>query len=227
MSVGFDAKMTGGNGSGGTNQYTAVAATSISSTGMTVGVGATLLVAIAVINGPNTGSMAATWNSVAMAIAAVIQVTGMTIAIFTLVNPASGNKTLASSWTGSFNGYLSSISFTGTDTVTGYKSADSVTGSGASQANESLVVNTGSTGATVAALGDNSGVITVSTQTSIFANTQSAPNGAASYGLGGSGTNTHTFTFASSPIVAWAGIHVIAPPVATGGLLLTSNQGGF
>ena len=220
MAVGFDAKMTGGNGGGGTYQYSSVVNTAGSSTGMTVGVGATLLVAILDLGGNNTtpGALACTWNGVSMNLACSIYTTtsiGAGAALFTLVNPASGNKTLAASWTESlgcqFN--LSSLSFTGTDTVTGYNSADNVTGI-ATSGNQSIAVNTDANGATVATINCYSSGLTVNSLTQIFAGSPTNDNGAASYGVGGSGTNTHTFNVTGATAEAWAGIHIIAPNVS-------------
>ena len=225
--------MTGGNGTAGAYQALTAPGAALSSTGMTVGAGATLLVATLELGGNTTSpsALACTWNGVAMNLACSIYYAsgiGTGSAIFTLVNPASGNKTLAATWTGNEQAFLSSISFTGTDTSTGYKSADKVTGNSVTS-NPSIAVNTESTGATLVVIQSlASGLVPPSNQTQVYSGGPGMNNdSSASYALGGTGTNTHNFT-ALSAAVSWAGIHIIAPTVVTSsGLLIGASQGGF
>lgn len=210
MAVGFDAKMTAGDGDGGRCDNTDNG-TSASSDGMTVGASATLLVAVICLqNGTaDVTDLAMTWDGVSMTErASVTSSSGGTrdrAAIFTLVNPAVGNKTLAASWTTTSDAYMSCISFTGTDTITGVNAADNTTATNTAD----IVVPTDSSGATVACYcvnGDDPSV----TQTEIFSEAPLDPGGAASYAIGGTTSNTHSFTSAGS-IKALAGVHVIAP----------------
>jgi len=138
-------------------------------------------------------------------------------AIFALINPAIGNYTLSCSWTGNLQGYMSGIAFSGTDTVTGYRSADTVNRSQTTNGPYSIPVNTDSAGATVVILGNNGGQPAASNQTQIFTSGAAAPNAAASYALGGSSQNTHSFSGGGSASEsAWTGIHIIAPAGVAG-----------
>ena len=209
MAVAFDASMTGGNSSDGLDQNVS-AATSISSTGMTTGGSASLLVAVfewqnstADITGRSS-----TWNSVSSTEGpSILQTSGARrnrVSIFTLVSPASGNKTLAGAWTTASDCYMSCASFTGTDTTTGIQTADSTTASGTT----TITVTSDANGATVAVFGVDGATPTVNF-TKIFAEAPLNPGGGASYTLGGT-SNGHTFTGAGGTIQSLAGVHVIA-----------------
>jgi hypothetical protein len=99
---------------------------------------------------------------------------------------------------------MGACSFTGTDTATGINSADTqlVTGS------TSIAVNTTSDGATVAVFGNNNGIPTMN-QTKLWTFDAFHPGGGSSYAIGGSGTNSHTFT--GGAVQSILGIHIIAP----------------
>jgi hypothetical protein len=216
MAVAFDAKMTTGNSDGGRAQQ-AAAATSISSTGMAVGGSATLLIATLSFGSasqtPPTG-ISMTWDGVAMTAGpSVLSQSGGNFgqaAIFYLVNPAVGNKTLAASWTNANDLYMSCASFTGTDTTTGIKVSDNTT---ATQTT-TIAVPTETTGASVACQGCN-GADPTTTQTEIFSTAPLGPGGGASYAIGGSGTNSHGFTEVSSTRQALVGVHVLPTPPAS------------
>ena len=218
MSVSLDALMTNGGANGANSglafAYDTTGGTSISTTGMTVGASATLLTAALVLNGTAT-AVTITWNGVSMTLApSSVSGTNMRAWIFVLEAPASGNHTLAASWTGTTAGYLTSASWLNTDTVTGYTSSDNVGGYSSAAGGQSIGVNTTSTGATLVILGNNSGVPAATTGTQIFSTGVGVPNAAASYILGGSGS-THTFNGgAGATGTAWAGIHIIAPAPA-------------
>jgi hypothetical protein len=202
MAVAFDAKMTTGNGTGGTyEEVNGLAA--ISSTGMTVGAGATLLVVLIVWHVAVT-SPSATWNGVAMTLGPTISNTVRT-AIFYLVNPTSGNKTLSASWTTSSATYMSAISFTGTDTTTGIKTSDSTTASDVA----SITVTSDASGGSVAAYTNDTAQTGTPNFNVIFSATDLAHNGYGNYQLGGT-SNVHTFAGAT-PHTALAGVHVIPP----------------
>lgn len=217
MAVAFDASMTTGNSADGLNQQ-AAAAVAISSTGITVGALATLLVvvfewqnSIADVTGRT-----ATWNGVPMVErATVVSTSGGVfnrVSTFTLVNPASGAQTLAGGWTTASDCYMSAVSFTGTDTVTGVNAADNTTATNVT----TITVPSDASGATVAVFGVNGATPTVNFN-KIFAEAPLNPGGGASYQLGGA-SNAHTFTGGGGTIQALAGVHVIAgtgvpPPV--------------
>jgi len=213
MAVAFDAKMTGGDLDSG-RCYGPVGTTSFSTTGMTVGVGATCLV-VTIVFGNGSGvlpaSIAATWDGVAMTLQANVTSSDApannraAAAILVLVNPASGNKTLAGSWTGTLDAYVSCVSFTGTDTTTGVNATNNTT---ATQAT-AIVVPTTSDGATVACFGVDGSDPTVD-QTEMFSTAPNDPGGGASYALGGATSNTHNFTGAGGDRQALAGVNVIA-----------------
>lgn len=205
MSVAPDAVMVGGNSSDGDCQQVS-GATSISSTGITLGASATIIVAFMAFQSSVT-AITMTWNGVAMTAGPTFTTLANTVAIFYLVNPATGNHTLAAAWTGSSDCYMGAQSFTGSDTITGIASGDSVTGNGSGAA--SLAVASDANGATAAAYCANgSGPTTNFTQ--IYQNDPLNPCGGASYQLGGA-TNTHTFTAGGSPSTQVAcGIHIIA-----------------
>lgn len=218
MAVGFDAKMTAGNQ---TTLETASAASSISSTGMTIGGSATLLIAVLVLgtNATNPTGISMTWNSVSMTAGPSITAgpaARVTATVFYLVNPTTGNKTLAGAWTGAKDAYMSCASFTGTDTTTGVQAADNTTASGTT----SIAVPTDSSGATVACFVCDGSTPTI-TQTTIFAYAALNPGGGASYALGGTTTNTHSFTGAGGSAQALAGVHIIA----SGGAAFTPRKG--
>ncbi len=226
--------MTGGNSTDTHSQWIGVAGTSISTTGLTVPSGTTLLLAGLLLAGSSNvpGSPACTWDSVGMNVIATINNSATPdqfVAAFSLVNPTAGNFTLDATWINSTKGYLTAICFSGTDTATGYKSADTVTNTSTSAGPYAVSVNTASGDATVVFAGDTGGgAISATNQTSIFVGTQAAGNAGGSYAIGGSGSNSHTFGPAGSAICsAWIGIRVIAPTVSGNKLLLMNNQGGF
>ena len=229
--VAIDAVMTNGGAdsanSGLPYAYNVATNTGLSTTGMTVGVGATLLTAILTLNG-NAAAPTCFWNGVSMNLAEAGTGAGAGAYVFTLTAPASGNHTLAAAWAGGFKGYLSSISWLNTDTVIGYQPGDSASGYSTATGAQSVPINTGSTGATLCILGNNGGTPAATTGTQIFSSGLGAPNAAASYILGGSGANTHSFNGGgSSSAAAWASIHIIAPSstASTTGVGFSGSQG--
>lgn len=203
MAVAFDAKMTGGNGTSGACQKVA-GATSISSTGMTVGSGATLLIVVLHWQNVPTGTISVTWDSVACTINASNDITnGSNRSIIAyLINPNVGNKTLAASWTTSVDCYMSCASFTGTDTSTAVQ--DFVEGNSST----TVTVTSSTDGATVAIWGTNGSAPTTNFN-QIFVQSDLNPGAGASYQLGGT-SNAHTFTGAGGSSPAYCGIHAIA-----------------
>jgi len=218
--VAVDATMTAGNSSDGTAQD-ATNVQSITSTGITVGASATLLVVTigfqrtsgAGTNSP--GSLAVTWNGTAMT-AQSNTTTGtgidaVTVYIFTLVNPAAGAKTISASWTTHMDVYMGAISFTGTDTTTGVKTSDNTTALGAT----SITVTSSSDGATVASYVNN-GATPTTNFTQFWDDGAYSPGGAGSYKLGGT-SNSHSFSGGGGSNQVLAGVHVIAGTGGGGG----------
>jgi hypothetical protein len=204
--VGFDAGMTTGNGASGQYQYVSSASASISSTGLTIGASATLLIGVlACDHNPAISSPAMTWNSVTMNAGPTLTNGVLVIAVFYLVSPATGNKTLAASWTTNSTCYMSAASFTGTDTTTGIKVADNNTTSTES----SIAITSDSNGATIAFEIDTSSASPSPNFNKLYLAQNLTPNSSGSYELGGT-SNSHTFGSLNGSWAA-AGVHIIAP----------------
>lgn len=123
---------------------------------------------------------------------------------FVLGSPATGNKTLAASWTTARDMYMSCASFTGTDTTNVVNAAHDTTGTSAA----SLAVTSTTDGATLVCAANNTN-LTGTNFTTIFTATDKSPDAGASYTLGGT-SNTHTFTGTGGSAQASSGIHIIA-----------------
>jgi hypothetical protein len=209
MAVAFDAAMTGGNAGTGTVQE-GTGATSLSTAGMTIGASATLLVACVSLQCNTTAStgVTATWNGVSMTVGPTIThgaANGTTVAIFWLVNPATGSHTLAMSWTLAADAYMGCASFTGVDTTTPVVTADNQTTSVAN----AVTITTVSGDATVACSCNNSNTPT-SSKTIFYGESNLNPGGGGSYSLSTTTSDTHTFTYSGGTLPATAGIHIQA-----------------
>jgi len=209
MAVAFSARMTGGSN---TNDNLVASGTTNSTTGMTVGVGDTLLLCHLTIQGASllpTG-VTVTWNSVSMSLGPSVTSGLVYTAIFALVSPASGAKTLAANWTNATAGcYMSAVSFTGTDIITGIVTADNQTSTGTS-----VTIPSSSTGATSACmLGQSGGGVTIN-QTQIWEDNGGTPGGGGSYAIGGN-SNVHSFTGGGATNNVVVGVHIIPPSAAT------------
>ena len=217
MAVAFDARITAGNSADGFSQQ-ANNVTSISSTGLTIGGSATgLLVGLGMGDSSHSGitssAWAITWNGVTVPIGPTKTFTDtgpniLTVVLAALGNPATGNHTLAASWTGANDCYMGAASFTGTDTATVIATADNITGSGGSDP-YSITVTSTTDGATVA-LASYGGGNSTSNQTLIFTNSPFSPGAAMDYALGGTSV-THTFSGGGGFGCASAGVHILAP----------------
>jgi hypothetical protein len=136
---------------------------------------------------------------------------GVIVKIFVLPNPATGNKTLAASWTGTNDAYMTAISFTGTDTSTCTKASDNNTHDFSTiTSSPNLTMTSDANGATFVIEMDPSAGISSTNFNTVFINLALNPNAAASYQLAGT-SNNHTFTLASSDAAVVAGVHIIAP----------------
>jgi hypothetical protein len=211
MAVAFDATMTTGNSADGLNQQ--ATSTSISSTGITVGASASLLVVVAYFQtgGSSITNLAGTWNGAALTVAKQQDggSSGGSAAVLYIVSPTSGAKTLALSWTTTADCYMSAVSFTGSHTTTPLITGDTVGGN----LGTTVTITSDSSGATVATWGINGSTPTVNFS-KIYAEAPLNPGGGASYTLGGS-SNGHTFTGAGGITPAYAGVHIQA--AAAGG----------
>lgn len=219
MAVAFQARMTGGNSADGFSQQ-ATGVTSISSTGMTVGAGATMLVAELVWGKAGTGNPATpacTWNGVSMTLQAIFGVTNGTdsdeCALFTLNNPAAGNFSLACNWTNTADCYMSASSWTGSN---GINATNTV------QASGSTATITSATGnVTLAVMSGNGGAPTTNFN-QLFVNAPFAPGGGASY-QAGSASNAHTFTGTGATITCVCGIDIVASSTVPVGAPMTGR----
>jgi hypothetical protein len=224
MAVALDAVMSAGNGplancgagsgTNGASQDITVAGSSISSTGMTVGASATLIVQALALGNVLSSAPASAWNAVALTNGPSFIQNNLSIYVAALLSylasPASGNQTAAGSWTGLTTAVLSCISFTGAG---GIWAADSVATGNQSSGTQSISINTDPNGATVALLiSSGGGAYSASNQTPWVCDGLAQPNVVASYAIGGSGSNTHTFAGgASASCNALVGIHVVVP----------------
>lgn len=161
-----------------------------------------------------------TWNGVAMTqIGSGIQGTNAGVRMFYLVNPATGNQTLAASWTTNSVWALGAVAFSGADQTTCVDAAHTVTATGSSTEASTGAITSTTDGATVgAATNAGSANFTAQNQTLVyFENSQTFQEGAASYAIGGT-SNTHTFTMGST---TWAamGVHVKAAATGSGGII--------
>lgn len=184
-----------------------------STTGFTVSTGSNLyLVGILGTGRANITSPAATWNSVSMTNVVSKQASAneATTTLFGLVNPATGNLLLSCSWTGSIDAVLGMIAMSGVDQTTPVVTANNQTASGTG-ASGSVTITSAANDLTLAALTNGSGAaqtVSITTQTSLYANNgQSDCQAGASYALGGS-SNTHTFGITGSSGWAIVGVHV-------------------
>jgi hypothetical protein len=230
MAVALDAVMSAGNGplancgtgsgSNGASQAITSNGATISSTGMTT-VAPSLIVQALALGNATSSAPSLTWASVALTNGpSFLENNGanyVAALLAYLASPASGNQTAAGSWTGSTTAVLSCISFTGAG---GIYAPDSIATGNQSSGNQSITINTDPNGATVALLiSSGGGSFSAANQTPWVCDGLAQPNVCASYAIGGSGTNTHTFTGgASANCNVLVGIHVVVagytPPSA-------------
>lgn len=217
MAVALDVLFTGGNADSGRCQQ-ADNATSVSDTdGITLGAGATLLIAVIHWQGNTDGngptSITATWNGVGSTGNLTAQNSSgrqNTSAVFWWNAPATGAKTLTFNWTNACDAYMSAASFTGTHATTPIATGDNASGTSGT----TVTVTSTTDGATVAIWGTN-GADPTCNFNEIFSQAPLDPGAGASYQLGGT-SNGHTFTGAGGTTPAWAGVHIVAAAAATG-----------
>jgi len=212
--VSVDATMTTGNCSTDCtptgHAQEASSSASITSTGMTVGTGATMLLAtLSMYNGSGNSitSIACTWDNAGTPQTMTLQANNQTAqskisAIFSLANPHTGNLSLycAVQPTNALSSiYLSAISLK----HAGIAQSDNVSVASAT----SLAVPTSSDGASVAVFSGTSDKPTM-TGTALFGDGHLNGGGGASYILGGSTSNTHSFTGQGNGSIS--GVHLVA-----------------
>jgi hypothetical protein len=215
MAVSLNATMSAANSDSGRTQATG-AATSFSFTGLTIAAGSNIVLLVTVgwqrtVANLQPTSRSVTWDGVAMTEAAYqtkFSLDQESFAIYVLVNPATGSKTLAGSWTTTMDDcYISAIAFNGADQTTGIQSAD--TGQGTSTS----VATTGSAdGATVGGIVRDGTTTASVTGKTIFGNYDGgAPGWTGAYEIGGTGTQTYDFSGGSDNGDRSAiAVHVIA-----------------
>jgi len=206
MAVTFDAAMTGGNDGGDVASTTN--GSSVSTAGMTIGGSANLLVVCFSLQdvGSACSGLSATWNGVSMTAGPLLKTiagNGDTAAIFYLINPATGNQTLAGSWTGSGDLYLGCASFIGVDTTTPIVTADNQTSA------TNVTIPTANGDATVSCSVRDANDPTVSF-TKFYGAQDLNPGGAGQYKLSTGSSDAHTFTYSGGASQATVGVHILA-----------------
>lgn len=228
MSVTLNAVMAAGNNG---DTHAVSAATSFSTTGITVAAGSNRLLVVGVHWGGNADntttptSRALTWNGVAMTEAKFQSVTTSApfehTGLYTLVNPATGAQTLAGSWTGAVDAYVFAICFDGADQTDGIDETHTV-----GETDNSIDITGTSDGATVSVNGRNGSVSAIASPYTIFGDFDSFnPGATAAYRIGAVGTNTHDHNNGSNigTRQVTIGIHVIAATGGGGGTVNTQT----
>ena len=193
-------------------------------TNMTVGAALSngALVAMALFPGNGATALTMTWDAVGanQALTSILKVTpssGDTIALFGLVNPVSGNKTLTLSWSGAAaNGVLvDAISFKGVNQTGGTSSfANANSASALSNAGPAAVtITSNSNDAVVAAFLVGLDLLTIN-NTTIFLNNTVTGCGA-NYVLPASSSNVMQATFSGTPNWLAIGVDVVAAATVT------------
>ena len=198
--------MSGGNGASGKSQQVSTN-TTIQSTGLTINSGTNSMLVTLLVwsSGTAPTGVTAEWDSAgtpqALTQAGTVQFdTNSSVAIFYLLNPTVGNKTLTANWTNAQDCVMSAICF---DNAGGIAAGDTQQNS-----TNTVTVTSGANDATVAVYNCDGGTPTGS-QTNIFDNSALGPSSSGDYALGGS-SNAHTFTIGSSTFRVTIGIHVTA-----------------
>jgi hypothetical protein len=160
---------------------TASAATSISSSNLTVGTGANRAVVMQIgFSSALVTGISATWDGIAMTlIASVANGLGGLVALFGIVNPASGAKSLSVSWTGSSDAKMNAVSWINVSQVGGSTTFySSATATGTTYP---------TTGAVVSSANDAAmDVVTTNANLSAPTQTQTALNTTGAYSFAGS-----------------------------------------
>lgn len=137
-------------------------ASGVNYTGITVGSGANRALVLTLnFDGVVPTGQTVTWNGTAMGLLIALNVSGNKESqIWGLTNPASGNNTLAISWTGGQKVFAAAISFTGVDGSSGNTSAFPHTASNLSVSTVSLTTAVGNMAVACEAAGGSQGTAT-------------------------------------------------------------------
>jgi len=209
--VAHDATITG-------SDVAFASSTSFSTTAMTVGASATCL-AVGVSWSAAVTAVTIRWNSVAINAGPAKSQTGAMSEWFYVSSPATGNKTLSGAWTTSADGYVTAISWTGTDTSNCIKTSDNSTST-----TTTITVTSSANDATAALITCTMQPCNATNFTAIFNDTSGTDNAGASYALGGT-SNGHTFNANGlGGTDSGVGIHIVAP---TGAGCTTLALGGI
>lgn len=205
MAVAFDAQSS--------SDTTANAATSFSdSTKLTVGAGANraLLVLIAWSTAAAPTGVSITWDGQPLTLisgTSVANGTAGNVALYGLIAPNSGTKTLAGSWTGAREFYVSGIAYTGVNqTSVAVAFPHGTTGS--SNTATSTVTVTSAVGNAVAAVHTSNGSFSAVNNTQVFLDNVSASISGA--GNRAAGAATVTLTGTQTGNWASAGVDILA-----------------
>lgn len=215
--VAKDAVITAGNSADSSAIQVAGTTDTGNVTGITVGAGATGLVAVVCyqssIAAPTTRAL--TWNGTSMTEARFDSInsggTFEATSVFVLANPASGLKNFHLTFANAADIYIGAVSVTGSDTSTVVKNADSTGQTTSGGGTMTLTVTSSTDGMTVATFCANGNAPTVNF-TQFWDDQALNPGGAGSYNLGGT-SNGHTFT-GGGLLQSASGVHVIAPAAA-------------
>lgn len=135
------------------------------------------------------------------------------VALFGLVAPTSGNKTLKATWTNIVSGYIDAIAFTGVDQTGGattFYNNNAATGSSAAPA---VTITSASGDAAVDVTCGVVGNLSAPTQTQVFIDNSTQPGGS-SYNLGSASVS---FGWTISGSTAWVDFGVAIKAVAATG----------
>lgn len=198
MAVVFDAQCT--------SDVTGSAATSFSdATQLTIGSGANRALVVMVVWStatPPTG-VTFTWNGLALTLISATSVgttdTSANVALYGMLNPASGTKTLTGLWTGARDFYVGSVAYSGVDQTSiavAFPHGNTATGNSGSP---TVAITSAVGNAVVGVMGTFGGFIS-GTGTSVFIDTLQTMSGFGQRYAGASTVN-NAFTTGSSP---WA-----------------------
>lgn len=205
-SMGVTLNAVGTNGSPDADVLRGDDVTTISGNLITIGAGSNRFLVVVVnwqYSGSAPTSRSVTWNGTTMTESIFHTNDINSVGIYTLANPATGNNTLAASWTNTADAYIGAICFNDSG---GINTAHNATGNGLT-----LDITGDANGATVATHIRNGSTGTPN-HTLFWDHEDFAPGGMGNYQIGGSGTITHDFNNGSNLGTnrATAGVHVIA-----------------
>jgi hypothetical protein len=213
MAVSFDSKFE--KGFGGASSPISYVSNAGTVTG-TVGSGSNRVLIATLMGASDRSAEAVTWNGVSMTLISRQTVaTGAAINVFGLKNPASGNQTLAASWTGGSAGdtVLGAASFADVDQTTAWQNVGTDT---ATSTSASSVVTTASGNMAVAVhFNDNASSTAISSGTSDWVEGALNGNYAMGHKASASGSETITWTLGSS--VLWRNIKLDLLAASGGG----------